>query len=254
MRVEADVAWMLGVVLIALRLGVVLVATPIFNLVNVPGNIRVLFVLGLAAVIAAGIKNPLVIGELSVYGFLAAATVELIIGAALAFGLLTAFAAFALGGRVVDVQLGFGVANLIDPATRTPAPLVGTFLNLLALVIFFAIDGHHMVLRGIVFSLEQTPPGTALPDLDIGVLAAQFGGMFVYAVSLVAPVMFGILLIDVLLGVIARMMPQMNVFIVGLPLKIFVGLSLLAFSLNYLSPALARVFEGVFNGWHRLLG
>ena len=58
---------------------------------------------------------------------------------------------------------------------------------------------------------------------------------------------------NVVLAVIARSMPQVNVFIVSLPLKIFVGLTVLAVSLCYLSPLIARVFESIFRFWHRLL-
>jgi flagellar biosynthesis protein FliR len=48
-------------------------------------------------------------------------------------------------------------------------------------------------------------------------------------------------------------MPQLNVFIIGLPLKIFVGLVVLALSLGLIGPAFARVFEGLFSGWQKII-
>lgn len=252
MTLGAEFIWIVAVMLVSIRIGAILLMTPLFALGGVPPNIRVLASVGLAAVLVGALAVPL--PAVTTLGQLAnAALTEAVVGMALAFGVFAAFAAFQLAGRILDMQLGFGVATLIDPSTRTHAPLLGTILNLTALALFFAIDGHHLLIRGIAFSLEQIPPGSRLPQIDITVLVAQFGAMFVYAAALAAPVMVTVLLVDVMLSVIARTMPQMNVFIVGLPLKILVGLIVLAISLKTLSPLFARVFTALFDGWHQLL-
>ena len=110
-----------------------------------------------------------------------------------------------------------------------------------------------MLMRGLEFSFERIPPGTLMADIDPSIVVAQFGGMFLYAVALSAPVLFTILLIDIVLAVIARSMPQVNVFIVSLPLKILVGLLMLAISLRYMQPLIMRIFEDIFEYWQRLL-
>jgi flagellar biosynthetic protein FliR len=126
-------------------------------------------------------------------------------------------------------------------------------LNLTAVLTFFLIGGHHLLLRGLAFSLERIPPGSRLTALPIGTVVEQFGAMFVYAVLLAAPVMTVILLVDIGMAMMARTMPQMNVFIIGLPLKIFVGLVVLAISLGFIGPAFARVFDGLFTGWQKII-
>lgn len=253
MSASAEAAWIVAVALVALRLGTVLVLTPLFSLGGIPANVRVLLILALAVLMvsALGIQGfvaPTSMGELALAGLS-----ELVLGALLAFGVFTAFAVFQLAGRVMDMQLGFGIATLIDPTTRAASPLLGTFLNLVAVAAFFAIDGHHLLIRGLAFSLERIPPGTFIADVDPGAVVAQFGGMFVYALALAAPVLFVILLVDVVLAVMARTMPQVNIFIVSLPLKIFVGLIVLAITLNYAAPLMTRVFENLFNYWHNLM-
>jgi flagellar biosynthetic protein FliR len=164
------------------------------------------------------------------------------------------FAAFLLGGRIVDFQMGFGVAGLIDPATRTQAPLIGTILNLIAIMVFYTLDGHHYLLRGLAFSVEKIPPGAWLGDFDLAVVIAHFGAMFSFAIAIVAPVIFSILLLDVGLAVMARTMPQMNVFIVSLPLKIFTGLSVTALSMHTFTPLMEKIFEAMFVFWQNILG
>ena len=253
MTVTIEIAWILTVVLAALRFGTVLALTPIFGAASVPGHLRILFVVGITAVMVSGLQIQPAQLPISLGAFTLATLSELTLGALLAFGVFTAFGAFLLAGRIMDIQLGFGVASLIDPANRTPSPLLGTVLNLIAVALFFAVDGHHLLIRGLAFSFEHLPPGTLISQFDAGAVAAQFGGMFVYAVALAAPVLFVILLIDVVLAVIARSMPQVNVFIVSLPLKIFVGLTMLAISLRYVAPLVARIFESIFEYWHRVL-
>lgn len=252
MNINIESAWILMLFLATIRVGAVLVMSPLFNLGGVPANFRVLFVLALTLAMVSAVAVPAVpirdLGHLAL-----AATSELVIGMALAFGVFVTFATFQLAGRIMDLQLGFGVANLIDPSTRTQVPLLGAFLNVLAVMVFFAIDGHHMLIRGLAFSFAQIPPGSPPTGIDPSVLVAGFGGMFIYAAALAAPVMVILLLLDVVMAVIARTMPQVNVFIVSLPLKIFIGLVVLAISLNTMSPVFARIFESLFEGWHQLL-
>jgi len=253
MTLTVEIAWILAVALVAIRFGAVLVLTPIFGSASVPANLRVLFVVGLSALMVSGLHIEAATLPLTLPAFVMAALSELLLGALLAFGIFAAFAAFLLAGRIMDVQLGFGVASIIDPMNRTQSPLLGTILNLTAVAIFFAIDGHHMLMRGLAFSFERIPPGTLMADIDPSTVVAQFGGMFLYAVALSAPVLFTILLIDIVLAVIARSMPQVNVFIVSLPLKILVGLLILAISLRYMQPLIVRIFEDIFDYWQRLL-
>lgn len=253
MTVTVEIAWILAVALVALRFGAVIALTPVFGATTIPAHVRVLFVVGISALIVSGLHIEPSRLPVSIAAFLAAGLSELVLGAFMAFGIFAAFAAFLLAGRIMDIQLGFGVAAVIDPTNRTQAPLLGTILNLLAVAIFFAIDGHHMIIRGLAFSLEQVPPGTYVSELDPGLVVAQFGGMFVYALALSAPVLFVILLVDIVLAIIARSMPQMNIFIVSLPLKILVGLIVLAISLRYMGPLMIRIFENIFDYWHSLL-
>ena len=253
MSLVIDMGWIATVWLVAIRIGTIFLLTPLFALGGVPVRVRVLFVLALSLTLVTAIAPATTAVLNTPGGLFIAAISEVFIGGLLAFGVFTAFAAFQLAGRIMDMQLGFGVASLIDPSTRAPTPLLGTLLNFTALVVFFAIDGHHMIIRGIAFSLERIPPGTPLPNIEPAALVAQFGSMFVYALMLAAPVVFVVLMVDIAMSVMARTMPQMNMFIVSLPLKIMVGLATLAISLHYLNPVMARIFETLFNYWHTLL-
>lgn len=254
MTLAVDMGWILTVLLVAMRIAAALALTPLLAMGGMPGRVRLLLVLALAVSLTSALAVPAAVSVTTLGGLIAAAFGELLFGGLLAFGLFTAFAAFQLAGRTIDIQMGFGVASLIDPATRTTAPLLGTFLNVVALAVFFAIDGHLMVIRGLAFSLQHLPPGTPLATIDAGAVVAQFGGMFVFALALAAPVLIVLFLVDIAMAVMARTMPQVNVFIVSLPLKILVGLLVLAISVRFMGPLMERIFEQVFDYWQQLVG
>jgi flagellar biosynthetic protein FliR len=253
MRISLDIGWLLTTVLIALRLGVALVLTPVLAFGSVPRRFRVIFVFSLAALLAAATGTRAAPGAQDVAGFAGMAATEAILGALLAFGILTAFAAFQLAGRLLDLQLGFGVATLIDPATRGHAPLLGTLLWMTGVAVFFAIDGHHALIGAFALSLQAVPPGSAPGEIALVPVVAQFGLMFSFALAIAAPVMFVLLLVDTVVAVMARTMPQMNIFFVSLPLKTVVGLLALALSVTYLGPVARRCFATILDMWEGVL-
>ncbi|HHJ13911.1 MAG TPA: flagellar biosynthetic protein FliR [Gammaproteobacteria bacterium] len=253
MLFRADIAAVTTVLLVSVRFGALFLLTPLFAVAQVPVRVRVFFLLTLAFVMVYGLKVVPFAAPVTVAGLLQAVFNELVVGAALAFGVFAAFAAFLFGGRILDFQMGFGVANLIDPATRTQSPLLGTVLNLMAVIIFFLLNGHHMLIRGLAYSIEKIPPGAPMRALGVEAIVSQFGVMFVYGLAVVAPAVFTLLLLDVGMAVAARTMPQVNMFIIGFPLKIFLGLVLLALSLNYMGPLLEKIYGSIFHYWQQVI-
>jgi flagellar biosynthetic protein FliR len=257
MRAAFDPLWLAATFLVAIRIAPLFVLAPVFGTADIPVRVRVLLSLALAAMLAAGTTVHAVLpagSPLDSAGaFFAAAASELAIGVTLVFGVFAAFGAFLFGGRLLDIQVGFGIANVFDPVTRAQGPLLGTALSLLAIVVFFAVDGHHMLIRGFAWSLEAFPPGQPLSKLSAGAVVEQFGLVFAYGLMVVAPAVIVLLLLDVGLSVAARTMPQMNIFIVAMPLKVIVGVLTLALSMRYLGPALAKVYGSIGVYWQKVL-
>jgi flagellar biosynthetic protein FliR len=79
---------------------------------------------------------------------------ELAVGALMAFGINCAFAAFSFGGRILDLQMGFGVANLVNPSSNEQSPLIGMVLLVVGVLTFFLLNGHHWLARGVVQSFR----------------------------------------------------------------------------------------------------
>lgn len=253
MSIDLALSTVVAALLVSVRISAVFLMSPLFGSAQVPARVRVLFslTLSLMLVLVLGLGAPA--WPISAGQLMDAMLLELLLGAMLAFGVFAAFGAFLFGGRILDFQMGFGVANLIDPATNTQSPLLGTALNMMAVAVFFLADGHHWLMRGLAYSLEQIPPGSTLTRLPFEAVVSHFGLMFVHGLAVVGPPVITLLLIDAGMAVAGRTMPQVNMFIVGLPLKIFVGLLMLAMSLNYMTPLLHRVFLSVFRYWQGVI-
>jgi len=135
------------------------------------------------------------------------------------------FAATQLSGEILGRHMGFGMARVIDPEFGGDTSLVAQFENLVALMLFLAIGGHHMLVMALCDSFQIVPIGGVQCDAGAALdLIRVVGRIFPVAIKITAPAFVILMVTTVVIGLVARCVPQMNVLIVGLPLKIGVGL------------------------------
>lgn len=236
--------------LLSLRIAVVLAMTPVLYAMPIPARIRALLVLALSVVLAFSL--PATSSDLppDTGGLLQAAFTEMALGATLAMGVLLAFAAFAVAGGILDIQIGFGIAQVFDPVSSRPSPLLVSTFNYVAVLVFFLVNGHHALLRGIAYSLERFPVGAPWSlNAVIAPVLKQIGGLFSLGFALAAPVIFCVLLVELALGTIARNLPQVNMFALGIPVKIVVGVAVLSLWFAGMGGAMSRVYSSIYSTW-----
>jgi flagellar biosynthetic protein FliR len=242
--------WIAGVLLLATRIAALLLLTPVLYAVPVPPLARLLITLGLSCVIALPFAEQMSVPPRDTGELLRAALQEAAIGATLGLGVLMAFAGFALAGRLADIQVGFGVAQVFDPLTRTRLPILSSILGLFAVVFFFAVNGHHALLRGIAFSVERMPVGGGWsPAGAAEPLTRQAAVLFGLGFALAGPIVLSLLLLEFALGVISRNLPQMNMLVLGIPVKIVCGLLALSVWATLLAAPAGRLYAGIFQAW-----
>ena len=150
-----------------------------------------------------------------------AVAVELLIGLSVGVGAMLVFSAMMLLGEFLAVQGGLGAAQTIDPATGGSSPAIGLALETFALLIFLAIDGHHVLIRGIARTFELMPIGGDLPSPDVFLEMARLGrSVWEVSFQIAAPVTVAIFVQNVATGVLGRALPQLNILIVNLPLHV----------------------------------
>ena len=209
-----------------------------------------------AAVLPALTATPPGVAGLPQLAWLAAG--ELAVGMSIGFAATLVFAAVQLGGELLDIDLGFALASVLDPSGTTALPLIGNLKHLLAMLLFLGLNGHHHLLRTVAASYRVVPLGGLGPGLAAqGQLTAMAGALFSGAVALVAPAMAALLLTSVALALISRAVPQMNVFISGMPVKIIAGLAAVALTLPLFGAVLQRLLlsaQSDLEHFVRLLG
>lgn len=244
MSFSVSISFVLVVVLLATRLSPLFLFAPPLSSVPVPARVRTLLVLMLAMSLAmlkpaAAASFTHVPNAFQLMGML---LMEACSGALIALGLIGAFSSVSLAGRLLDLQIGFGVANLFDPVTKRQGPLLGAALGMLAAALFFATDSHLLLFRILADSLSSFPPGVAIwqPEL-VSWVAKQFGYMIFSGVALAFPVMLILSMIDIGLALSSKSVPQLGVFFLSLPIKAALGLTALALLLILNPGAFSRV-------------
>lgn len=221
----------------------VLAMAPVFGHHAVISQAKAGFAFALAIALFPAIPVTVAFsGELAPFVF--AAVKELVMGLMFGFVARLVFVAVQFAGEIVGIDIGFGIVNVIDPLSAEQISIIGTFKNLIALVTFLLIDGHHVVLHALAQSFSMVPlGGVQLNEMLAQGLIGMTSGVFVMAVKLAAPVVTALFLTSLALGIMARTVPQMNVFVVGFPLKIGVGMAMLAISLPLFQTVLVKLFN-----------
>lgn len=171
-------------------------------------------------------------GGVTIFSLFMALGGEVLLGLLLGWTGQLMFAAMRLAGQEIEIKSGLGLIQLVDPQEGGQSGIFAAFLELTAGLIFFALNGHHLLVRALTSSYNVFPlaGGKFFARLLQGLIMST-GEIFTIALRLSAPVVIGLLLSDVVLGIVSRTIPQMNVFIVAQPLQFALVVILLLLSL-----------------------
>ncbi|MBX5476767.1 MAG: flagellar biosynthetic protein FliR [Clostridia bacterium] len=222
------------------RVSAVVATAPVYGAAFVPGVLRVGLALAVSYALWPSVAAPAPPSDL--WGAAAFVLGEAVTG--LAIGLMSrmAFAAVQAMGSLLDLDLGFGAANLLDPASEQPLPLLANFMNLFATVVYLLSNAHYVLFAAIADSFRLLPVGAwTAPSFARPVLDA-FVASFLTAVQLAVPILAASFLVTVALAVLSRAVPQLNVFLIGLPVKSAVGLAGLSLLLPIYAGMMRRIF------------
>ncbi|SDT46070.1 flagellar biosynthetic protein FliR [Paenibacillaceae bacterium GAS479] len=177
---------------------------------------------------------------------------EIMVGLLLGFIVYLFFTVVQTAGALIDLQVGFAMANVVDPLTGISAPITGNFKYMVLLLLFLTMNGHLYLLQALMNSYQWIPLElniyTYIADGTISeFLVKGFSQSFLLAVQIAAPIMVAMFLTDVGLGFLARTAPQYNVFVIGMPLKILLGFLLLVLLMPSMSVLFGHLFSLMFD-------
>lgn len=158
---------------------------------------------------------------------------QTLIGVAIGFISILVMQSFVIAGQVIGMQTSLGFASMVDPGSGQTVPVVGQFFLLLATLMFFAIDGHLVMIKMLVISFETLPISVeGLNKLTLENIAKWGGWMFISALAMSIAAMVALLVINFAFGILTRAAPQLNIFSIGFPVTMLAGLLVLWLTLD----------------------
>ncbi|RMF48105.1 MAG: flagellar biosynthetic protein FliR [Deltaproteobacteria bacterium] len=226
-----------------IRVGALVGTLPIYGSSQTPMRIRVALSIMLSLVVFPVVRPLLPSLEFEPLRLAILLAGEGLLGLMVGYIARFIFTAVELGGTVIGYQMGFAAANVFDPQNQRQVSLISQFQNVLAILIFLALNVHHYFITALVSSFRLLPPGQwDFSGRAIPYLLELAGRMFTLGVQLSAPVLAVLLLSGLTLGIMARVFPQMNVFLLSFPFNIGISFLLIGLTLNLLVALLDQEF------------
>jgi len=218
--------------LILLRLGGLFLMAPILSHRMLPKAAKFGMVILISLIMVVALDSVEISPVSSLWELAGMALKELLVGAIIGLFFQLIFYAAQTGGSIIGYQVGLAIATEFDPNTSSQVSIIGRYWYLITILLFLALDGHHLIIRAFADSYAVIPPAGVAIDGEVGNLIIRYSAyVFVIALKLAAPVMITLFLTDVAMGTVTKTMPSFNVFFVGFPIKISVGLAVIALSL-----------------------
>ncbi len=159
----------------------------------------------------------------------------------LILGLITnvAFEVVIMAGSFMDVHIGLSMISVLDPNSKSNTSITGNLLHFIAMIVFFSINGHHMLIKSLIESFILVPLGhTIVSGESMMALIEIITKYFVIGLKIAIPIVLIIIITDLCMGLISRAVPQINVMVLGMPVKIVVGL----ISITIALPIIIKIF------------
>ncbi|MFP4362332.1 MAG: flagellar biosynthetic protein FliR [Spirochaetia bacterium] len=174
---------------------------------------------------------------------------EIMLGLIQAFFLVLIFSSFQVAGQFFSLQMGFGASQVFDPLAQVQIPLMGQFLNVLAMFTFISVNGFpYIFLVGVDRSFQAVRAVDLLGHEEylFEMLLNGLSMLFLQALIIALPILGTLMLISVSMGLMSKAAPQMNLLMMGFPISIGVAFLMLFICLPFIMEAFAGVIQWSF--------
>lgn len=213
-------------VLLFVRLTGLFIAGPFFNSNAILPQMKVFLAVIIATSLTSAFWQQQPAIEIDVFNGVLLVLKEFIVGAAIGFSANSVFYAARFAGGILDFEIGYQTGLMF--ASEDMPTLIGELKEMVALMIFLLINGHHFLIESIHASVTAIPIST----LDMGqgsltLLVRIATTVLIIGIKMAAPVLIALFMTNLGLVLLARVAPQTNIFVLSFQLKVVVGLLVL---------------------------
>lgn len=217
------------VLLIFVRIISAFSSAPIYNHQAIPAVVKVFISLVISYIIFLSANTPKIQIEMNLVWLAVNVVKEIISGLIIGFSINMIFYAVSMAGSLIGFDIGLSMSQVFNPVDGMGSNVIEEMLYFLAILVFFMIDGHHHLIRALVYSFTVIPIGLYTINRNVyDTFMILTTSIFVIAVKIASPILVSYFLINVAEGILSRIIPQMQVFFVTYPVKLGVGFIMLA--------------------------
>ena len=244
--------WAISFTLVLARVGTFVATMPLFGGRGLPRMVKMGLAFALVGVWLGQVKSSLELAAVSLgaqpISYAIALGREMVLGAVLgfAFGLLLLPAQIA--GAFVGQEMGLTLASITDPSGQNRSNVMGQVFELMAILMFFGLDMHHVLIGVLDSTFVHWPiAGTGWP-VPAGAVIDGLSVAHQWGLLLAAPVAACLFLTAIMLALLARAAPQLNLLTIGFALRVGVGLVATLLFMPELGLAMGGIFQHIL-GW-----
>lgn len=242
--------------LVLVRSSAIFLIAPVLGNQSTPARVKVGLSFMLALIFTPLLMaHPLKIDVTNPWELAVAVFDELLLGLLIGFIAQLLFVAIEFAGQLVGLQMGFSMANVMDPQSHAQVAVTAQFYLFVGILVFMLMDGHHWVLLALDKSFDTIPLGTFHLDARaLGALLDASSELFWVALTLMSPVLGVLALGEVAMAIVARIMPQMNIFVASFPVKVWLGVVTMALSFPLVVDYMGGMTERSFAALMKFVG
>ena len=236
---------LLGFVMVLTRMSAFFLVIPIFSWKTIPARVKVSMLMLLSVFFSLITPFNISANQISILEAIILLSNEALYGFGLGLIVVLVFSAVKLSGRITERQMGLALASVMDPSSGDRGQPIGMLMDMIFILLFLSVNGHHLLLQIISRSYESFPCGQ-IPTISVLVEGVTRAGstMLIASLRLAAPILAAFLILLVVLGVFARIMPDMNILFISMPLRVGLGLLMAGIFLPFINA-----FLGEFSEW-----
>jgi flagellar biosynthetic protein FliR len=181
---------------------------------------------------------------------------EALIGIIIGFFMTIIFSVFSTAGQFFSLQMGFGASETFDPLAQVENPLLGQYLNLVAMLVFLSMGGMETLFLGGFWRSIQSLSALGLVqgrEHFFSMLLSGLSRLFLDAMVISMPILGTLFLSSLATGLISKAAPQINILTEGFPISITVAFLLLFATMPFMVEAFSRVIDAGFGSIETLL-
>ncbi|MFH0886792.1 MAG: flagellar biosynthetic protein FliR [bacterium] len=220
---------------------------PLYNARTIPTWVKAALIFWLTMVLWYVVPTPNNLPA-GAFSFLIGLVIEVAVGAFLGMLCQILFIAVQSAGELADTQMGLSVAAAFDPIFGASVSVVGRLTFYFALTVFIMLNGHHLIIEGLVKSFEILPIGgnIVIHPVTFEMVLDVCATFWITTIKIAAPPVMLIFLSDFAFGIVSRVAPQVNVFMLGFQVKPTLGLLGILFSIGLLTQHIEYLILNIY--------